>query len=81
MTLGVDVKQKLRHMATNQMPDEKNTIKSKNRSPILYGKKHMGLPNGASAQWRAAPVQGGPTYGEKIYCSEISAVQFLDQRF
>ena len=26
-------------------------------------------------------VQGGPTYGEKIYCSEISAVQFLDQRF
>ena len=24
---------------------------------------------------------GGPTYGEKIYCSEISAVQFLDQRF
>ena len=26
-------------------------------------------------------IQGGPTYGEKIYCSEISAVQFLDQRF
>jgi hypothetical protein len=26
-------------------------------SPILYGKKHMGLPNGASAHWRAAHVQ------------------------
>jgi hypothetical protein len=31
------------------------------------------------AGWPGPPIQGGPTYGEKIYCSEISAVQFLDQ--
>jgi len=49
-----------RRQTTNQMPDEKNTIQIEQEFGCLflglYGKKHMGLANGASRQWRAAHV-------------------------
>jgi hypothetical protein len=55
------MKQKLRQKATNQMPDEKNTIQIEQEFGCLflglYGKKHMGLANGASRERRAAHVQ------------------------
>ena len=55
------MKQKLRQKATNQMPDEKNTIQIEKEFGCLflglYGKKHMGIATRAYRDSRATHVQ------------------------
>jgi hypothetical protein len=64
------------------MPDEKNSIQIEQEFGCLflglYGKKHMGLANGASRQWRAAHVHVGGASEVYSVCTRTStAVQGL----